>query len=147
VHGIGAADRLHPAVRVFAHDRATAVAPLALAVIVGLAVLGGGRSASAQVVSTPAERFFRIEWQVERGDGRDVALVGHLNNHYLYRVQRVRLHAHVMDQAGQVTHDAFTAIDDVPAGGRVTFRLPLPAGGARYAVTVHAFEFGPRESP
>jgi hypothetical protein len=25
--------------------------------------------------------------------------------------------------------------------------VPLPAAGARYAVTVHAFEFGPRESP
>jgi hypothetical protein len=147
VHGVGAADRVPPAVTVLAHDRATAVAPLALAVILGLAAIGAARPAPAQVVATPAERFFRIEWQVERGDGRDVALVGHLNNHYLYRVQRVRLHAHVMDQAGQVTHDAFTAIDDVPAGGRVTFRLPLPAGGARYAVTVHAFEFGPRESP
>jgi hypothetical protein len=132
---------------VFAHDRATAVAPFAVAVILGLAAVGAGGPATAQVVSTPAERFFRIEWQVERGAGRDVALVGHLSNHYLYRLQRVQLHAHVMDQAGQVTHDAFTAIDDVPAGGRVTFRLPLPAGGARYAITVHGFEFGPRESP
>jgi hypothetical protein len=131
----------------FAHDWTKAAGSLALAAILALAVVGAGRLATAQVVSTPAERFFRIEWQVERGDGRDVALVGHLSNHYLYRVQRVRLHAHVMDQAGRVTHDAFTAIDDVPAGGRVTFRLPLPAGGARYAITVHAFEFGPRESP
>jgi hypothetical protein len=77
---------------VFAHDRATAVAPFALAVILGLAAIGAGRPAPAQVVSTPAERFFRIEWQVERGDGRDAALVG-------------------------------------------------------YAIIVHAFEFGPRESP
>jgi hypothetical protein len=147
VHGVGAADRLPAAVSVLAHDRATVVAPFALAAILGLAAIGAGRPASAQIVSTPVERFFRIEWQVERGDGRDVALVGHLNNHYLYRVQRVRLHAHVIDQAGQVTHDAFTAIDDIPAGGRVTFRLPLPAGGARYAITVHAFEFGVHESP
>jgi hypothetical protein len=38
-------------------------------------------------------------------------------------------------------------VDDIPSGGRVSFRLPLPATGARYAVTVHSFEFGPRESP
>jgi hypothetical protein len=131
---------------VLVHGRATVVALVALTAL-ALPVLAADRPATAQVVSPPQERFFRIEWQVERGDGRDVALVGHLNNHYLYRLQRVQLHAHVMDQAGQVTHDAFTAIDDVPAGGRVTFRLPLPAGGVRYAVTVHAFEFGPRESP
>jgi hypothetical protein len=132
---------------VLVHARATIVAPVALAVLLGPAVIVVDRPATAQVVSMPQERFFRIEWQVERGDRRDVALVGHLNNHYLYRLQRVQLHAHVMDQAGQVTHDAFTAIEDIPAGGRVTFRLALPAGGARYAVTVHAFEFGPRESP
>jgi hypothetical protein len=118
-----------------------------VAVVLALAVLGTPQPASAQLGSAHQERFFRIDWQVERGDGRDVALVGSLNNHYMYRVERVRLHAHVLDQAGQVTHDAFASVDDIPPGGRVTFRVPLPAAGARYAVTVHAFEFGPRESP
>jgi hypothetical protein len=107
------------------HDRATIVALVAVVAVLGLPVSGADRPATAQVVSTPQERFFR----------------------YLYRLQRVQLHAHVMDQAGQVTHDAFTAIDDIPPGGRVTFRLALAVAGARYAVTVHAFEFGPRESP
>jgi hypothetical protein len=119
----------------------------AVAVVLALALLGAPQPAAAQVVSGPQERFFRIDWQVERGDGRDAALVGSLNNHYMYRVERVRLHAHVLNQAGQVTHDAFASVDDIPPGGRVTFRVPLPAAGARYAVTVHSFEFGPRESP
>lgn len=118
-----------------------------MAAVLGLALVGSWARAMSQGVSAPEERFFQVEWQLERAGDRDAAIVGVLNNHYLYRLQRVRLQAHVLDTAGQVTHDAFTFVDDIPSGGRVSFRLPLPATGARYAVTVHSFEFGPRESP
>ena len=101
----------------------------------------------AQVHRSAEERFFLIEWQVERNAGRDAAIVGFLSNHYLYRLQSVQLQVAVLDDSGRVTHQALTTMSDVPPGARGHFRTRLPAAGARYTVTVHAFEFGPRESP
>jgi hypothetical protein len=112
-----------------------------------VALLGWSVPAESQLQTSLEERFFRIEWQLERVDGRDVAIVGLLDNHYLYRLEWVQLEARVLDEAGQATHEARTTVTDVPPNGRSSFRLPLPATGARYAVTVHAFAFGPRESP
>lgn len=119
--------------------------------LLGLALLGVTPAAAqvriASVRIASEERFFRIEWQLERTDGRDTAIVGLLDNHYRYRLQRVQLQAQVFDAAGQLTHETLGPMGDIPAGGRTTFRLPLPAPGARYTVTVYAFEFGPGESP
>jgi len=102
-------------------------------------------AAPAQVHVSSEERFFRIEWQVERAEGRDAAILGVLRNHYFYWLQRVQLQVQILDEAGQVSQDAFAAIDDIPPGGRGSFRLELPRAGARYAV--YAFEFGAREGP
>jgi hypothetical protein len=74
-------------------------------------------------------------------------MVGTVRNDYLYPVQRVELQAQVVDAAGQIVHEARGTASDVPAGGRGDFRLPLPATGTRYVVTVHAFEFGAGQSP
>jgi hypothetical protein len=98
--------------------------------------------------SIPTERFFDVQWQVEQRDGRDVAVTGSLANQYLQAVSRVLLQVQIFDQTGRITDETFGAIaGDVPAGARVTFRLPLEAEGVRYAVLVHAFEFGTSESP
>lgn len=102
---------------------------------------------SSQMHRSADERFFLIEWQVERTAGRDIAIVGFLNNHYLYRLQALQLQALALDHDGRVTHQALTTMNDVPPGGRGHFRIRLPVSGARYTVTVHAFEFGSRESP
>jgi len=124
------------------------IRPIAVSALLWLALLGwSAPAAESQVHVSPEERFFRIEWQLERADGRDVAIVGLLDNHYLYRLEWVQLEAQILDGAGQPTNEAITTVNDVPAGGRRSFRLPLPVGGARYAVTVPAFAFGPRESP
>lgn len=112
-----------------------------------LVLLGWCVSAESQVQLSSEERFFRIQWQLEQKDGDDVAIVGVLDNHYLYRLEWVQLEARVFDEAGQTTHEALTTVSDVPPGGRSSFRFALSARGARYAVTVHAFAFGPRESP
>ena len=116
-------------------------------VLVSIVVIGWSVPARSQVQISSEERFFRIEWQVERADGRDAAVVGSLNNHYLYPVQQVQLRVEVLDAAGQLTHEGFGAMNDVPPGARSSFRLKLPAGGARYVVTVHSFQFGRAESP
>lgn len=118
-------------------------------IAIALALMAGATPAFSQSGrSVPTERFFKLQWQVERRDGRDVAVTGSLDNHYLYAVSRVLLQVQVLDQTGQITRESFGTIPgDVPAGGRVTFRLPLEVAGPRYAVLVHAFEFGASESP
>ena len=116
--------------------------------MLGLAVAGAPASVGAQLYVSVEERFFKIQWLVQRDADRDAAIVGFLANDYLYALQRVQLRVEVVDGAGQTTTETFTSIaNDIPAGSRTSFRLPLPAMGARYVVTVHAFEFGPRESP
>ena len=112
-----------------------------------LALVAWSVPAGSQVQISSEERFFRIEWHVERAGGRDVAIVGALANHYLYPLEWVELKAQVFDGAGQLTHETLATVTRVPAGGRGSFRLQLPDAGARYSVTVHAFEFGLRESP
>lgn len=115
--------------------------------LLGIVLLTFNVPVGSQVHRSAEERFFLIEWQLERSAGRDIAIVGFLNNHYLYRLQSVQLQASVFDDSGRVTQQALTTMNDVPPGVRGQFRIRLPNTGARYAVTVHAFEFGPRESP
>jgi hypothetical protein len=115
--------------------------------LLGMALSGSYVPAGSQVHISSEERFFRIEWQLERVGGRDAAIVGFLTNHYLYQLRGVQLQAQVLDGAGQISHETFARMNDVPPGGRGHFRLQLPASGARYVVTVYAFEFGSQESP
>src|SRR5919198_5800790 len=57
--------------------------------VLGLVLIGWGVPAESQVHISAEERFFRIEWQLERAGGRDVAIVGSVANHYLYRLEWV----------------------------------------------------------
>ena len=118
------------------------------ALLFGLAVITSCQPASSQTVYSPGERFFKIDWHVERHEGQDVAIVGRLRNDYLYSLERIQLQIQVLDDVGRVTGEVFGAVDhSVPPGGSARFRLPLGSPGARYAVLVYAFEFGDRESP
>jgi hypothetical protein len=114
-----------------------------------LAVLAAepARPATGQVHVSAEERFFRIEWQMERTANLAPAMIGSVSNHYLFTIQRVELQVQVVDEAGRVTHETLGIIGDVPPGGRGSFRLQLPAEGARFVVTVHSFEFGAAQSP
>lgn len=118
------------------------------ALVIALIVVTGSPAVAQGRRATPTERFFNVQWQVERHAGRDVAVVGSLANHYLHAVSGVLLQVQVLDDSGQIARESFgTLAGNVPAGGRVTFRLPLEAEGPRYAVLVHAFRFGSSESP
>ena len=75
------------------------------------------------------------------------ALAGTVSNPYRQTVYRVQLEVQVLDEAGQVTHETIGIVGDVPPGGRSNFRLPLPATGAGFVVTVHSFEFAVTQSP
>ena len=112
--------------------------------LLGLVLTGLPVTAAAQIHVASEERFFKIEWQIERVDAPAPVIVGSVSNPYLYPVQRVRSSQVV---AGQVSHESFEAVGDVSPGGRRTFRLELPATAARLRVTVHSFEFGTAQSP
>ena len=116
-------------------------------IVGGVAALTTAVRADGQIQTSREERFFAIEWQLERTGDRDVAIVGSLGNRYLYPLQWARLQAQIVDGAEQITHETFAIVYNVPAGGRVSFRLPLPAAGLRYVVLVDAFQFGSLESP
>ena len=120
----------------------------AAAVLLSIIVIAPCVPASSQTLSAPRERFFKIDWQVERRDGQDSAIVGRFRNDYLYSLRQIQLQIQVFDEAGRVIDEVFGAVDNrVPPGTSTTFRLPLRSTGTRYAVLVHAFEFGERESP
>jgi hypothetical protein len=114
----------------------------------GLAIITSCQPASSQTVYSPGERFFKIDWHVERHEGQDVAIVGRLRNDYLYSLERIQLQIQVLDDVGRVTGEFFGALGNrVPPGGSTTFRLLVGSAGAQYAVLVHAFEFGEMQSP
>jgi len=118
-----------------------------VATLLGLAVLALAIPVAAQAHLSSEERFFRVEWQTEPAEGRPPAIVGFLSHDYLYPVQHVQLRVQVLNDEGQLTHETLGAIGDVPSGVQRSFRLPLPAIGSRYVVTVHSFEFGAAQSP
>jgi hypothetical protein len=129
-------------------DRASSVCARLAAVILAVACLVSGGPAVAQRSPVATERFFKLEWHVERRDGQDVAIAGHLRNDYVYALRDVELQLQVLDGAGQIAGETFGRIDRaIPPGTTVSFRLPLRETGARYAVLVYAFQFGDRESP
>ena len=115
--------------------------------VLWLFLVGSPVSVASQVQTSAEERFFRIEWQLERAGSSTPAIVGTLKNEYFYPIQQVQLQVQILDAAGQVIQETIGTTRDVPPGGRTQFRLPLPATGARYLVTVHSFHFGAGQSP
>jgi hypothetical protein len=115
--------------------------------LLGLILIGLPAVAASQVQTSSDERFFRIEWQMERAGALPPTIVGTVRNRYADPVQRLEIQVQTVDEAGQITHETRAMVGDVPPGGQRAFRLPLPAAGARYVITVHSFEFGAGQSP
>jgi hypothetical protein len=114
--------------------------------VLALLVIAWPGVAGSQVHVSSEERFFTIEWQIDREAARP-AVVGVVSNRYRYPVQRVQVLVQAMDEAGQVAHEALDTVGDIPPGGRGSFRVEVPDGDARVVVTVHAFEFGAAQAP
>lgn len=115
--------------------------------LLGVALIGLPGPAASQNQTSSEERFFGIQWQVERAGDRAVVIEGTVSNHYLYPLHRVQVEAQVLDGGGQVIHETRSVIAEIPQGRRGTFRLQSPVTGSRYVVTVHSFEFGAQQSP
>jgi hypothetical protein len=115
--------------------------------VLALLVLAWPGIAHSQVHTSSEERFFLIEWQIDRAEAARPAIVGVVSNRYRYPVQRVQVLVQVVDETGRVTHEALETVGDIPPGGRGSFRQELPDADARLVVTVHAFEFGAAQAP
>ena len=115
--------------------------------LLGLMLIGVPALVASQVQTSSEERFFRIEWQMERAGGLPPMIVGSVRNQYAYPVQRLQIQVQTVDEAGQITHETRAMISEVPPGGQGVFRLQLPPAGARYVITVNSFEFGAEQSP
>ena len=70
--------------------------------LLGLALIASPTVGAPQVQTSSEERFFRIDWQIQRTARGAPAIAGTVRNGYFYPVQRVQLHVVVLDSAGQV---------------------------------------------
>ena len=114
--------------------------------LLGLALIAWPLIGAAQTRTSSEERFFRIDWQIEQ-PAEGPVIAGTVRNGYADPIQRVQVLVQVLDSAGQITHEVLGTTAPVAPGRRGNFRVPLPATGARYVVTVQAFEFGAVQSP
>jgi hypothetical protein len=73
--------------------------------LLGLALIAWPTVGAPQVQTSSEERFFRIDWQIQRAARGAPAIAGTVRNGYFYPVQRVQLHVVVLDSAGQVIHE------------------------------------------
>ena len=114
--------------------------------LLGLTLIASPLAGASQPRTSSEERFFRIDWQIEQ-PAEGPVIAGTVRNGYSDPIQRVQVLVQVLDTAGQITHEVLGTTASVAPGGRGSFRVPLPATGARYVVTVQAFEFGAVQSP
>jgi hypothetical protein len=119
--------------------------------IVGLMVLvvGAARpAASAELQPHMAgwERYFTVEWQPGRWQGRPV-VQGYVNNVSPYSVRQVQILVDSLDGAGHVTSQKVaTLAGDLLGGGRAFFQVPATPSPA-YRVRVFTYDRIETESP
>ncbi len=116
---------------------------LAVWLLLGHAVVAGG-----QGLTSEADRHVRVEWSLERTKRALWALCGSVYNDYHIPARHVELLVEAGGASGgpessRVLH----AVNDVPAGSRAIFCLPVPAGTAEYRVTVRGIEWGYHNAP
>lgn len=118
-----------------------------LLVAAGL-VLGLGGAAAAQTVGASAEDQLRTTWSDSAMSGGWRAVCGDVHNVRHVPARNVAIRVQGLDGAGQIvsTRDRYVTAD-VPAGSRVVFCVPMPAGATSYAVTIPRAEWATGEGP
>ena len=111
-------------------------------------LLGHGAMAVAQSVTTEADRYIRVEWTLDQMKRPPWALCGSVYNDYHIPARHVELLIESPGTSGgPKSSRVFHAVNDVPAGSRAIFCLPVPAGATAYEVTVQAVVWGFHEAP
>lgn len=112
-------------------------------------VLGLSSSMSAaQTVSAVSDDSLRPSWSDSGMSDGWRAVCGDVRNVRPVPARSVAIRVQGLDSAGQVvsTRDRYVPAD-VPAGSRVVFCMPMPAGAASYNVTVVHADWGSIEGP
>lgn len=106
-------------------------------------LLGPWTLTSGQGVASDPSRYIRVEWAVESSKRGLWALCGSVYNDHHIPARHVELLVESREAAGG-TPERRTVhwVNDVPAGRRAIFCLPLPAGTTTDRVTVEAVEWG-----
>ena len=109
------------------------------AVLVAL-ILGTG-AAWAQNFGAPVDRYFRLEWEVERAKGGNPRITGYLYNDRAVWAVNVRLLVGALDASDRMVSKTRGYVNDVPPDGRAYFEVAVPSGGATYRVSVESFNW------
>jgi hypothetical protein len=104
--------------------------------------------AYAQGPGSGSERDVRVEWALERTNRPLWTLCGSVYNDRHVPARHVQLRVERLDDSGsspgsRVLH----SVNDVPAGSRTIFCLPVPAGSGPYRVIVEGVDWGYHNAP
>lgn len=111
-----------------------------LTAVVAALILGTG-AAWAENFGAPPGRYFRYEWQVERGTGGSPRLTGYVHNDSGMWAARVQLLVEALDASGRPVSKTRDYVSDLPPEGRASFDVTVPAGGATYRVRVETVDW------
>ena len=97
-------------------------------------------SAPAWAQGLSADRYFRVEHEVERLKSGRSRLTGYVYNDYVLTAANVRLLVEGLESSGRVVSETLGYVDaELSPGGRAYFHVPLPMEAATYRVRVHSF--------
>jgi hypothetical protein len=110
-------------------------------------LLSGPAGARAQGSAADIARYFRVEVSPDAVPRGGWAVEGYVYSTHPYRVNGVRVRVEVLDESGQVVHQANGWVPgDVPSGGRAYFYVSVPSRGASYRAQVLSFFLVSRET-
>lgn len=110
-----------------------------IAAVVATIIFATGVGWAQNFGASPAERYFRLEWEVGQArDGRPT-VSGQIYNSYGLWAGDVQVLVEALDASGRPVSRTIGYGGEVPPNGRSYFWVPLPAAGATYRVTVQHF--------
>ena len=100
---------------------------------------------AAQVYAPESlDRYFRLEWQVSRGNAKGPVIDGYVYNRGAQNAERMSLVIERLDDAGRVAGSSTVwVLGGVPMGNRGYFRARV-ADAASYRVRVLSFDWTSR---
>jgi len=123
--------------------RAVARRGLLFAVVISLAVVGGG--------PTAAQTPLRVTHSVDKTGPTHIELSGRVFNDGAVDVTDVYVNAAAIDGSGKVLAQGIPYVGSVPARGSIPFKARVPSvpGATSYRVGINSFRFvmGRTESP
>ncbi|SRR6266542_5223704 len=111
-------------------------------------LLSHGAVAYAREAGSPSKRDVRVEWTLEPTKRPLWTLCGTVYNDHHLPARHVELRVEGPDaSANSTSRRGLHSVNDVPAGGRAIFCLPVPAGSGPYRIIVVRVDWGYHNAP